>query len=125
MCSTYSQALLPAYLLFPIHDVQEPGRTDYQREDQSASSFFEFPQNFLRGRLYSLLRLRRQLLKELNLPSGAAPFEDRCSTLSASVEGVIGGELPAVNPFFKFFLIFFKNPGKRSKPAVTGAGPPP
>ena len=45
MClNTSRQTLLPAYLLFLIHDVQEPERLDYQSGDQAASSISGYPE---------------------------------------------------------------------------------
>ena len=46
MCSTHSRTLLPAYLLFPIHDVQEPERLHYQKGGEAASSISSYPENF-------------------------------------------------------------------------------
>lgn len=46
MCSTHSQALLPAYLLFLIHDVQEPERLSSKEAFQPQELFLGFPSFF-------------------------------------------------------------------------------
>lgn len=79
MCSTYTQALLPAYLLFLIHDVQEPERLDYQKGDQAASSISGLPlKNFDDVDLYTPVGLAVNFVSGTNFAFRHLPlFEDQ------------------------------------------------
>lgn len=101
-------ALLPAYLFFPIHDVQEPLVFAVFNKACFAPQVLNsvIPKNFVDVGLYLFGSPSSTFIDPFKtLWFQVFPIKKR--GVSRAVEGFICGLVPFVKPLFEIFLIFF------------------